>query len=230
VRITVVNRLPEATAVHWHGIELESYYDGVPGFSGASRRLSPMVQPGDSFQVRFTPPRAGTFIYHTHAEEERQQLAGLAGVLVVNEPGVSRNAAIDIPILLSAPTDLADQGRRALVNGTSEPRTQIMQLGTTYRLRLVQMSTLRAALRVELFRDSSFSTWSTVAKDGADLPTATRALQPSRVQLGIGETLDVEIKPTTVGAMRLEIRVGQPWPAPSVLLATLPIAVISGGR
>ncbi|MBK8058814.1 MAG: multicopper oxidase domain-containing protein, partial [Gemmatimonadetes bacterium] len=27
VRITVVNRLSEPTAVHWHGIELESYYD-----------------------------------------------------------------------------------------------------------------------------------------------------------------------------------------------------------
>ena len=32
---------------------------------------------GDSFVVRFTPPRAGTFIYHTHADESRQQHAGL---------------------------------------------------------------------------------------------------------------------------------------------------------
>ena len=34
VSITVVNRLPEATAVHWHGIELDSYMDGVAGFQG----------------------------------------------------------------------------------------------------------------------------------------------------------------------------------------------------
>jgi FtsP/CotA-like multicopper oxidase with cupredoxin domain len=31
--ITVINRLPEATTVHWHGMELESVYDGVAGWS-----------------------------------------------------------------------------------------------------------------------------------------------------------------------------------------------------
>jgi manganese oxidase len=29
VAITLVNRLSEATSIHWHGMELESYYDGV---------------------------------------------------------------------------------------------------------------------------------------------------------------------------------------------------------
>ena len=32
--ITVVNRMTAPTAMHWHGIELDSYYDGVPGWSG----------------------------------------------------------------------------------------------------------------------------------------------------------------------------------------------------
>ena len=36
VSITVVNTLTEPTAVHWHGIELDSYYDGVAGFSGTA--------------------------------------------------------------------------------------------------------------------------------------------------------------------------------------------------
>jgi manganese oxidase len=109
VRITVVNRLPEPTAVHWHGIELESYYDGVPGFSGLGRRTTPLIAPGDSFEVRFTPPRAGTFIYHTHADEERQQLAGLAGALVVREPGTTPDPARDIPVLWPAPSVLLTQ-------------------------------------------------------------------------------------------------------------------------
>ena len=34
VEITLVNRMTEPTAIHWHGIELESYHDGVPGFGG----------------------------------------------------------------------------------------------------------------------------------------------------------------------------------------------------
>src|SRR4029077_18933829 len=28
VEIAIVNKLQEATSIHWHGIELESYYDG----------------------------------------------------------------------------------------------------------------------------------------------------------------------------------------------------------
>ena len=79
VSITVVNQLPEATAIHWHGIELESYYDGVAGFAGSAARLAPAIEPGASFEARFTPPRSGTFIYHTHVDEMRQQQAGLNG-------------------------------------------------------------------------------------------------------------------------------------------------------
>ena len=37
VSIVVRNELPEPTAVHWHGIELESYYDGVAGYSGEGK-------------------------------------------------------------------------------------------------------------------------------------------------------------------------------------------------
>ena len=81
VSITIVNRLEEPTAIHWHGIELESYFDGVAGFSGTNARLSPMIAPGDSFEARFTPPRSGTFIYHSHVDEPRQHRAGLIGAL-----------------------------------------------------------------------------------------------------------------------------------------------------
>ncbi|HEX8212459.1 MAG TPA: multicopper oxidase domain-containing protein [Longimicrobium sp.] len=225
VRITVVNRLPEATAVHWHGIELESYFDGVPGFSGAGQRVAPLIAPGDSFEVRFTPPRAGTFIYHTHADEERQQLAGLAGALVVTEPGERRDPTIDIPILITAPTDFAEQGRSALVNGSAAPGPIDMKVGTTYRLRFIQMSVTRAALRVELWRDSTHAAWRPVAKDGADLPATEQGARPGRAFMGIGETYDVEVTPETVGDLRLEVRLGPPWPAPSALMTTLPIRV-----
>ncbi len=59
VRITVVNRLAEPTAVHWHGIELESYPDGVPDWSGTDDRRLRAIAPGDSFTAEFTPPRLG---------------------------------------------------------------------------------------------------------------------------------------------------------------------------
>ena len=70
--ITVVNQLSEPTSVHWHGIELESYYDGIPGWSGAGTKTAPFIAPADSFTAVFTPPRAGTFMYHAHADDIHQ--------------------------------------------------------------------------------------------------------------------------------------------------------------
>jgi manganese oxidase len=48
VEITVVNQLREPTAIHWHGIELDSYYDGVPGWGGAGQAVAPPIEPGQS--------------------------------------------------------------------------------------------------------------------------------------------------------------------------------------
>ena len=79
VRIAVHNRLTIPISVHWHGIELDSYFDGVGGFSGAGKRIAPMIAATDSFVVRFTPPRAGTFMYHVHGERGEELASGLYG-------------------------------------------------------------------------------------------------------------------------------------------------------
>ena len=238
VRITVVNRLREPTAVHWHGIELESYFDGVPGFSGAAGRVTPLIAPNDSFEVRFTPPRAGTFIYHTHADETRQQHAGLAGALVVREPGTTRDPATDIPLVLTSPTEFEMNRRAALVNARAMPAPITMSVGRTYRLRLIQMSAHRAASSVELKRGDSLFSWRPVAKDGADLPPSVRVLEPARAFVTIGETGAFEVTPTEPGDLRLEVRYGGPLGASpggiarralvtgrEVVAATLPIRV-----
>jgi FtsP/CotA-like multicopper oxidase with cupredoxin domain len=85
--IEVVNRTSEPTSVHWHGIELESYYDGVAGWSGSAGRTEPAIRPESTFEVHITPKRAGTFMYHTHFADMRQQYGGLVGPLIVLEPG-----------------------------------------------------------------------------------------------------------------------------------------------
>lgn len=228
VRITIVNRLPEPTAVHWHGIELDSYYDGVPGFSGAGRRITPLIAPGDSFEVRFTPPRAGTFIYHTHADEERQQLAGLAGAIVVSEPGQPRDRATDIPIVVAQRT--ASGPPHVVVDGNADATTLELTVGTPYRLRFVQIATDYTVLRLELYRDSTYATWRLLAKDGADLAQALRVTGMARARLGIGETFDVEVTPDTAGTLRLEIRQGLRYPLPAPLLTTVPISVVHQDR
>ena len=225
VRITVVNRLKEPTAVHWHGIELESYFDGVPGFSGAGTRVTPLIAAGDSFTVRFTPPRAGTFIYHTHADEVRQQHAGLAGALVVNEPGRPRDPTRDIPIVITESRS-PDRKVTTLVNGSAAPQPLVMRAGTTYRLRIVQMGVSRSAVWVEMWRDSTRASWVPVAKDGADLPEAARVAREARLRFGIGETYDFEFTPEVTGPMRLEVRQGLLVAPP--LYLTMPINVLAG--
>jgi hypothetical protein len=40
VHITVLNRRAEPTSIHWHGIELDSYFDGVSGRSDPQRSCS----------------------------------------------------------------------------------------------------------------------------------------------------------------------------------------------
>src|SRR5688572_22204827 len=224
VRITVVNRLTESTAVHWHGIELESYFDGVPGFSGEGARITPLIAPGDSFAVRFTPPRSGTFIYHTHADEVRQQYAGLAGALVVSERSRPRDPARDIPIVITESRS-ANGTVATLVNGSAVPQPLVLRAGTTYRLRIVQMAVARSALWAEVWRDTVRAQWVPVAKDGADLPGAARVGGVARLRFGIGETYDFEFTPDATGPMRLEVRQGLLAPAPP-LYVTMPINVL----
>jgi len=77
---TLKNALPEATAIHWHGIRLPFAMDGVPYFS------QDPVAPGRDFRYAFTPPDPGTFFFHPHCDTIEQLGRGLAGVLVVEDP------------------------------------------------------------------------------------------------------------------------------------------------
>ena len=218
--ITVVNRTASPTAIHWHGIELESYFDGVPGFSGSIGRTTPLIAAGDSFRVRMVPPRAGTFIYHTHLDEMRQQPAGLSGPLIVIEPGERRDPATDIPILISSPRDSADERRAVLLNGHLSPPPLALRAGVPHRLRFINITTARPQITVELRRGGEVSSWRALAKDGADLAADRRVSRPSRQLISIGETWDFEIVPDEAGAYGLEVRTFT-----GVLVATMPVVV-----
>jgi FtsP/CotA-like multicopper oxidase with cupredoxin domain len=207
VSITVVNQLDEPTSVHWHGIELESYYDGVSGFSGAGAQISPAIAPGDSFVARFTPPRAGTFIYHTHVSESQQQLAGLAGALVVLEGSTVLDSATDHVVLVTSPPTHEEQMRFVLLNGSASPAPIVVSAGVPQRLRLINITVNRPNTRVELWRGDSLATWRPVGKDGADLPDAMRVVRPARTSLSIGETMDYEVVARAGDELRLEVHV-----------------------
>jgi FtsP/CotA-like multicopper oxidase with cupredoxin domain len=200
VAITIVNRLPYPSAIHWHGIELaNSDADGVPGWSGPDGNPMRMIMPGDSMTVRFTPPRAGTFMYHSHSNEEFQIAAGLAGPLIVLDGDAPVDGAVDHTILMNQGFD--ETGR---INGRAVPDTLRLAAGRTHRLRLAQIAPDWRVI-VTLGDSAGPAAWRAVAKDGADLPAPQATVRPARVVMGPGETADFLIRPDHAGTMTLAV-------------------------
>jgi FtsP/CotA-like multicopper oxidase with cupredoxin domain len=198
--ITVVNHTPQPTSVHWHGIELESYYDGVAGWSGSMGHTEPAIRPESTFAVHITPKRAGTFMYHTHFNDMRQQYGGLVGPLIVLEPGQKWDAEREVLVVIS------DGPRAGLrVNGTPAPPPRDLHVGTTYRIRVADVAIYQQNLLVRLVRDSSVLRWRAVAKDGFTLPSQQATVRSSNASVNSGETADFEFTPDTPGDLKLEI-------------------------
>ncbi|AMP09199.1 multicopper oxidase family protein [Collimonas arenae] len=86
VRIFVTNKLPEHTSVHWHGQRLPNGMDGVTGLT------QPGIPPGKTFVYEFTARRAGTFMYHPHADEMVQMAMGMMGFWITHpkDPSLMR--------------------------------------------------------------------------------------------------------------------------------------------
>jgi FtsP/CotA-like multicopper oxidase with cupredoxin domain len=200
--ITVVNRTRAHTTVHWHGMELESVYDGVAGWSGNTGALAPLILPGDSFTVAFTPPRAGTYIYHTHMDETLQLLTGMYGPLLVLEPGERYDPEHDLSFIVGRGIDGAPH--RPVINGRREPAPRPVAAGTTYRLRIINILPA-GPVRVRLLADSVPVAWLPISKDGAALPAALRQIGNAEVPaIGVGETYDMEWTPAQPGTVVLE--------------------------
>lgn len=78
-RIDVVNKLKEASIVHWHGLRVPNGMDGVPYLTQRP------IEAGETFRYELTSADAGTYWYHPHCNTLAQMARGLTGVLVVEE-------------------------------------------------------------------------------------------------------------------------------------------------
>jgi len=218
VAITIVNHLDEPTTVHWHGIEIQdSYVDGVAGFSGEGKRLTPAIAPGDSFVARFTPPRAGTFMYHAHADELVQQAVGMEGALIVRDRGDSSTADDHVFFLKG---QAGSRRHPVEVDGRAKPDTVVLHAGRAARLRFINLATINAAPIVFLTarpdsaatsrRDTLLVRWRPLAKDGYDLPVAARVPVPAQQDVADGETYDFTYTPQRSGMLHVEFRANGP--------------------
>ena len=103
IRIFVTNRLPEATAVHWHGQTLPNGMDGVAGLT------QPGIPPGKTFVYEFILRRSGTFMYHPHSDEMVQMAMGMMGMIVVH-PRDRSFRAVDRDFVFIMSSYLIDPG------------------------------------------------------------------------------------------------------------------------
>lgn len=137
VEIRVVNRLPQPTTMHWHGLPVPPDQDGNP---------LALIEPGASRIYRFTLPKgcAGTYWYHPHSHNmtTEQVFRGLAGPIVVraaDDPlaGWPERQLFISDLKLASdgtipPNDMMDwmngrEGQFALVNGARLPRIDVAQ-------------------------------------------------------------------------------------------------------
>ena len=204
VEIEVINKLETPTAIHWHGIEIESYYDGVPGWSGTDKLVTPEIAPHSSFVVHMVPPRAGTFIYHTHWHDGHQLENGLYGPLIVLQPGQQFEPTSDIPFVFSI-GDFGSLGEMALINGTPQSKALQLQVGKTYRFRLINISTNNQGMQASLRSNNGPVDWRIIAKDGADLPPTSIRSSKAELTISVGETCDVEFSASAAGDFVLDL-------------------------
>lgn len=195
--IVVHNRMVHPTSVHWHGLELESFSDGVAGWGGTAAMPTPAVAAGGTFTARLTMPRAGTFIYHSHLRDVEQLASGLYGPIVVLEPGKVFDPRTDHVHIVG--WDAGATSMQLLINGDSITSPPIlMRRGETHRFRFINIGAAGPAI-FSIKRDSTLLEWRPVAKDGADLQPAQRVLKKALVGLDVGETYDFEFTGVEAG-------------------------------
>ncbi|GAA4314993.1 hypothetical protein GCM10023143_26110 [Compostibacter hankyongensis] len=91
--IHIRNEMSTESSVHWHGILIPNYYDGVAYLS------TPPIAAGKTFTVRFPVRQTGTYWYHSHTMYQEQN--GLFGALVMYPKKETRQYDREYVLLLS---------------------------------------------------------------------------------------------------------------------------------
>ena len=209
--VVIVNTTGEATSLHWHGLEIDAYSDGVVGVGGYAHMPTPAIMPGDSFVARITAPRNGSFMYHTHVSDINQQGKGLAGPIVVVDDPDAYDASHERVYLAQSDLQVGPAGLqlRTLLNRVArELAVDTVQAGETYRLRFMNLTLAGAGLQFRFVSDRAPVIWTTVAKDGFDLPVWQQERGPDARHVSIGETADVLWQTVPGGSGWLELRGG----------------------
>jgi FtsP/CotA-like multicopper oxidase with cupredoxin domain len=156
VRVRLRNRTERPLSLHWQGVRNVNAMDGVGGLTQQS------VAPGQSFDYRFTPPDAGTFLVRPLVIGGSSEPAerGLSALLVVEErqaPKIDHEFALLVDdwrlgedgalAAFGDPLEAAAAGRLGnwlTVNGRGVPHEVKVAPGARVRLRLANACNARS--------------------------------------------------------------------------------------
>ncbi len=113
-RTLINNRLDTPASIHWHGMVVPNYMDGVPFITQYP------LQPGHSVFVEYPIRQAGTYWYHSHYKFQEQR--GLSGPLVIEEKRPDHDYDHDVTIFLSDWLNQSPEGIIPQLRG-DEPAT-----------------------------------------------------------------------------------------------------------
>ncbi|MBI4375418.1 MAG: copper oxidase [Elusimicrobia bacterium] len=191
VRILVTNKLPEPTAVHWHGIILPSGMDGVSGLSQKP------IKPGETFAYEFTLRQHGTQMYHSHGDEMVQIGLGTMGFFIIHprtrEPKIDRDYAIFLNEWFIHP-DTSRPNPNVMTdfniftfNSRAFPGTAalVAKVGERVRIRFGNVGQESHPIHIH------GHTFKTVATDGGDIPESARWPDTTTL-VAPGQTRDIE--------------------------------------
>jgi blue copper oxidase len=200
VQIRVVNGLPEATTVHWHGMHLPAKSDGGP-----HQPIKPRQTWSPSWRV---DQPAATLWYHPHPHRAtaKQVYRGLAGMFIIDDQAGSRldlpstYGVDDIPLIVQDKrfeddgelwfsqgklSPVPQFGDTVLVNGIERPHVRVSS--TRVRLRLLNAS----QTRVYNYGFSDDRRFHLIATDGGLLAVPARL---KRIQLSPGERAEIVVE------------------------------------
>jgi len=129
--IYVKNEMSVETSVHWHGILLPNFFDGVPYLT------TPPIKPGTTFKYEFAIKQNGTYWYHSHTMLQEQ--SGVFGSIVIHPKEESFDYDKDLVLMLSdwtneKPMNVLRNLKRGnewyqMKKGTSTPLNQVVARG-----------------------------------------------------------------------------------------------------
>lgn len=123
--------MSEETSVHWHGLLLPNFYDGVPYLT------TPPVEPGHTLKYEFPIKHSGTYWYHSHTMLQEQ--SGVFGSIVIKPKEQTLKYDKELVLMLSdwtneKPMNVLRNLKRgnewySIKKGTATPLNQVIARG-----------------------------------------------------------------------------------------------------